>query len=101
MSVFTFIMLATLFGVGFYLILGRRYIEVLFGIALTSNAVNLLLIHSSQSVEGGVDPLPQALILTAIVIGFGLISFFAAYILNRIENTSLDLIPETQEEEKE
>jgi multicomponent Na+:H+ antiporter subunit C len=98
MSISTYLMLAILFSVGFYNILARRYVDVLFGIALTSNAINLLLINTSQSIEGEADPLPQALILTAIVIGFGIVSFLAAFILNRIENTSSDLIPEIQEE---
>lgn len=79
MTLSLFLMLAAIFTVGFYLILGKTYWEVLFGIAVTSNAVNLLLIETSKEMAEGVDPLPQALILTAIVIGFALVAFFAAY----------------------
>lgn len=73
-----------------YLILGRNLIRFIFGLALASNAVNLLLFTggrlSSPSPplipEGALTPsgavanaLPQALMLTAIVIGFALLVF--------------------------
>lgn len=73
-----------------YLMLARHLVRFLFGLVLASNAVNLLLFAAGRVVWGrpplvpiGADaplglvanPLPQALILTAIVIGFGLLSF--------------------------
>lgn len=96
MTISTFFMLAAIFTVGFYLILGKTYSEVLFGIAVTSNAVNLLLMETSKELIEGVDPLPQALILTAIVIGFALIAFFAAYILGCEKEVGSDRIQDQE-----
>ena len=72
---------------GFRLLLEPGFLRKIFGIGLLGHAANLLLIFSgftspheknlglpafsTTSFETMVDPLPQALILTAIVIGFG------------------------------
>ena len=73
-----------------YLMLCRDLIRFIFGLVLASNAVNLLilsagravvlpppLIAAGQSTPGQMvaNALPQALILTAIVIGFALLTF--------------------------
>jgi multicomponent Na+:H+ antiporter subunit C len=73
-----------------YLILGRNLIRFIFGLVLASNAVNLLLFTGGRLAsktpplipEGASVPpaavanaLPQALMLTAIVIGFALLAF--------------------------
>jgi len=83
------VLVALFFGVGIYLILSRHVIRIVLGIALFGNAVNLLIFTSGRITRDGVpiigagldllpgpaaNPLPQALILTAIVISF---SFFA------------------------
>lgn len=72
-----------LFSTGIYLILERQLLRVVIGTSVLSHGVNVLLLVSGGfenrrapilSHEGGAvyaDPLPQALILTAIVIGFG------------------------------
>ncbi|MDY8108368.1 Na+/H+ antiporter subunit C [Fulvimarina sp. 2208YS6-2-32] len=80
---------AALFAVTIYLILSKHIIRMLLGVVLLGNSVNLLIftngrigsivppvIPEGQSVplEQLSNPLPQALILTAIVISF---SFFA------------------------
>lgn len=79
-----------IFAAAVYLMLSRNLLRFIFGLGLMTNAVNLLiftvgrptraeppLIPAGQSVpEAGVaNALPQALILTAIVIGFGLLAF--------------------------
>jgi len=83
------VLIAVLFGAGIYLCLSRRLLRVLFGFLMISNAANLVLLAVSgdpsgkstavvgpDSVSGtSVDPLPQALILTAIVIGFAVASY--------------------------
>lgn len=84
--------------VGTYLILRRSLMRVLFGIVIVSNAVNLIILTMGRlgstippvipyGLEGPTEtianPLPQALILTAIVIGFGLI-VFAFVLLMRV-----------------
>lgn len=71
----------------FYLLLSRSLIRLLLGIALLGNGVNLLILTAgrltrglppiapaglSAPLPGAANPLPQALILTAIVIGFSL-----------------------------
>jgi len=73
-----------------YLMLGRNLIRFIFGLVLASNAVNLIifsagrlnsrrppLIADTASIPDGslANALPQALILTAIVIGFALLAF--------------------------
>lgn len=73
-----------------YLMLGRNLVRFIFGLVLASNAVNLLLFAAGRPgtsnppliPEGLTEPatglansLPQALILTAIVIGFALLVF--------------------------
>jgi multicomponent Na+:H+ antiporter subunit C len=80
-----------LYTAGVYLLLDRSLTRVLLGFLLLGNATNLLLL-STGGVAGlapilGVsapeemsDPLPQALILTAIVITFGVSAFLLAVI---------------------
>lgn len=75
---------------GIYLLLERHVLRILFGLILLSSAVNLAiftagrltrgeppLIHPNAELppDGFANPLPHALILTAIVIGFGLLVF--------------------------
>lgn len=88
------ILLALLTGVliaaSTYLMLGRNMIRFIFGLIVLSNAANLILFTAGRltwgapplvpdgaSVPDGVvsNALPQALILTAIVISFGLLAF--------------------------
>jgi multicomponent Na+:H+ antiporter subunit C len=80
---------AVLTAVGVYLILERSLTRVLLGIIFVSNAVNVLFMIAS-GVPGGApiigqsdedemsDPLPQAMVLTAIVITLGITAFLLA-----------------------
>ena len=84
------VVMAVLYAAGVYVLLERSLTRVLIGLLLIGNATNLLiLIMSGRAgnapiVEDGVDPatfadpLPQALILTAIVINFGVTAFLLA-----------------------
>ncbi len=80
----------TMFAGGIYMLLRRNLIKSIIGIILISNAVNLLLFTLGRTTKDNpplimlgetipaepfANPLPQALVLTAIVIGFGLLSF--------------------------
>lgn len=82
-----------LFACGTYLVLSRQLTRVIIGIGLLGHGVNLLLIMSggdggepafvdgtttADDIAGFADPLPQAFILTAIVISFGVIAFLLA-----------------------
>ena len=62
-----------LFAAGIWLLLSRDWLRTVIGISLLGHAVNLILLSSMGA--GTPDPLPQALVLTAIVIGFGLQAF--------------------------
>ena len=76
------------FAAGTYLVLQRMLSRVLIGLALLGHGANLVLLSAAGAagrapfVDGGegpvADPLPQALILTAIVITFGVLAFLAA-----------------------
>lgn len=79
-----------LYASGFYLMLRRRLAQLIIGLGLISNGTNLLIFtsgtltraHAPVVPEGQTvlvppfaDPVPQSLILTAIVIGFGVLAF--------------------------
>lgn len=85
----TAVLVAVLTGAAIYLCLSRRFLRVLLGFLLLSNAANLVVLAMSGAPTGkraatasteapslpAVDPLPQALILTAIVIGFSVAAY--------------------------
>lgn len=94
------LMIAVFFGTGTYLLLQRTPIRLILGLALISHGVNLLLLSSggfqrglppiiadkssfTGDISAFVDPLPQALILTAIVISFGVTAFMMMLINRR------------------
>jgi len=74
---------AILGGTGIYLVLRSRTFPVILGLAFLSYAINLFLFAMGRlqvdrpplfdkAAETYTDPLPQALVLTAIVIAFGM-----------------------------
>lgn len=90
MAVMLAIVIGGLYAAGIYMLLRRSIVKLIFGLVLLGHAANLLIFTVSGLVrgrsplvaEGGTvpalpvaDPLPQALILTAIVIGFGVVAF--------------------------
>lgn len=91
MEILLAIMIAVLTSCGIYLILRLRTFPVVVGLTLLSYAVNLFLFAmgrltlNAPAVIGAVDhyadPLPQALVLTAIVIGFAMTAFLMALAL--------------------
>ena len=74
-----------LFSCGTYLLLQSNLLQIIIGLALFSHGTNLALMLSGGLKRGGppflsalapyTDPLPQALVLTAIVISFGMTAF--------------------------
>ena len=85
------VLIGGLYAAGVYLLLDRSLTRVLLGFVLLGNATNLLLLSTGgpaglapilgYSDPGQIsDPLPQALILTAIVITFGVSAFVLAMI---------------------
>ena len=90
-------MIGGLFAISIYLLLSQQLMRWLFGIVIlgsTTNFVILLVGHLAQTppfVLSGkaatmANPLSQALILTAIVIGFGLFSFALVLVRKVWEN---------------
>lgn len=83
----TALLVGLLFACAVHLILHSSFTKILFGFVVLSNAANLLILSMSGDPAGKmaplitavagprVDPLPQALILTAIVIGFGVTAY--------------------------
>ncbi len=77
------IAIGTLTASGIYLMLRQRTFPVIIGLTLLSYAVNVFIFAAGRIVPGlpaiiakdaagYTDPLPQALVLTAIVISFGM-----------------------------
>ena len=79
-----------LYAAGIYLMMRRRLAQLIIGLGLLSNGTNLLIFTAGGLTRGHppvvpagadalvapyADPVPQALVLTAIVIGFGLLAF--------------------------
>jgi multicomponent Na+:H+ antiporter subunit C len=121
MDVLLALLAGLLTAAGVYLLLQRSLLRMLFGVILLSNAVNLILFVAGRTMRAAppivpdgltapaaavANPLPQALILTAIVIGFGLVAF-AFVLLSRTSATfetldadELATLPEQRPEEK-
>jgi len=93
MEALTALIVGVLVAASVYLMLARNFLRFLFGLILLSNAANLVIFASGRMTagapalvpEGAYTPegvvgnaLPQALVLTAIVIGFGLLAFTLA-----------------------
>jgi len=88
-------------AVGLYLIMLRRTFPVVIGLSFLSYAVNMFLFAMgrlainqppiiSPFADGYTDPLPQALVLTAIVITFGMTALIAVLALRTFLETGTD-----------
>lgn len=100
MNLITALVIGTLFAAGIYQILRRNVIRAAIGLALISNAINLYLFSMgaynglaaayTTATEQISDPLPQALVLTAIVISAGGFAFVLGllYVLSTRYKTS-------------
>ena len=115
MEILLAIITGFLYAAGIYLILRRSLVKLIIGLVLLGNGVNLLIFlmgglskgnppiipeESKTVLENIADPVPQALVLTAIVISFGLQSF-AIILIKRaykvIKSDDLDALNETDE----
>lgn len=101
------VVIVVLVTAGVYLLLERSLSRVLIGLILLSNGVNLLLLVAGGAAGGSPiigqtpveemsDPLPQAMVLTAIVITLGMTAFLLAmayrsWQLNRHDEVQDDL----------
>jgi multicomponent Na+:H+ antiporter subunit C len=90
MTVVLAVVAGLLFAAAVYLMLRRSVLKLALGLSLLANAANLVIFvsagltrgepplvpaGSTQPPPGAADPLPQAMVLTAIVIGFSVLAF--------------------------
>jgi multicomponent Na+:H+ antiporter subunit C len=98
MDILLSIVVGLLYSIAIYLILQKSLVKVIIGVLILGHASNLFIFVIARLTRGApplvpegfdfipepfADPLPQALILTAIVIGFG-IQAFAIVLLQRV-----------------
>jgi multicomponent Na+:H+ antiporter subunit C len=92
-----------LYGTGVYLMLRRRLAQLIIGLGLLSHGSNVLILTAAGVTRGSpplaagggaaafagpvADPVPQSLILTSIVIGFGVLAF-ALVLSHRVHRTA-------------
>jgi multicomponent Na+:H+ antiporter subunit C len=84
------VVIGVLYAAGLYMMMRRSVVKIIIGLVLLGHAANLLIFTISELTRANpplirpgegvllppfADPLPQALILTAIVIGFGVQAF--------------------------
>jgi multicomponent Na+:H+ antiporter subunit C len=79
---------AVLFGIGTYLVLQRKLSRIIIGLGLIGHGANVVMVSSGRRGRAPIvgngpdaelaDPVPQALALTAIVIGFGVTALLLA-----------------------
>jgi multicomponent Na+:H+ antiporter subunit C len=109
MEIILAISTGSLYAMGIYLMLRRSMIKLIFGIVLLGQATNLLIFTAAgltranppviaQEAETlaptAADPLPQALILTAIVISFGILAFALVLMRRAYDITGTDDLDE-------
>lgn len=101
MEVILAVVTGGLYAAGLYLMMRRSIVKLILGLMILGHAANLLIFtagrltrgqppiiatETGKLIEPYADPLPQALILTAIVIGFG-VQAFAIVLLRRAYQT--------------
>ncbi|MEW6334594.1 MAG: Na+/H+ antiporter subunit C [Thermodesulfobacteriota bacterium] len=105
------VLVGGLYGAGVYMMMRRSIVKLIIGLALLSHGSNLLILlmgllsrgrpavispGQTQLVSGVADPVPQALILTAIVIGFGVLSFTVVLIRGTYKTLQTDDLDDLQ-----
>jgi multicomponent Na+:H+ antiporter subunit C len=112
MEVVLALVIGTLYGGGLYLMMRRNLIQLIIGLSLLSHGANLLIFTAGGLRVGGApilaggekafatlpaDPLPQALILTAIVISFAVTAFALVLFLRTYQTVGTDDVDELKE----
>lgn len=101
MEIVLSILVGGLYAAGLYMMMRRSVVKLIIGLVLLGHATNLLIFtlgrlnrgaapiigQGAETLTGSfADPVPQALILTAIVIGFG-VQAFAVVLIKRVYQT--------------
>lgn len=102
MELLVAISIGTMTAAGVYLMLRMRTFPVVIGLSMLSYAVNVFIFASGRLVVDAppvlgaaatmTDPLPQALVLTAIVISFGMTALVVILSLSSYLNAGTDVI---------
>ncbi|WP_447926464.1 MULTISPECIES: Na+/H+ antiporter subunit C [unclassified Vreelandella] len=94
-----------LYATAVFMMLRRSIVKLVIGLLLLSNAANLLIFTTAGMTRGApplipegmsqplgevADPLPQAVVLTAIVIAFGVLAFAVVLIRRAYEIVKAD-----------
>ncbi len=112
MEILVTLSIGTLVAGGVYLLLRPRTFSTILGLSLLSYAANLFIFASSYlrtglapitsiKDQGFPDPLPQALVLTAIVISFGMTGFVVVLSLRAHADTGSDHVDCQADADKE
>ncbi len=103
------VVIGGLYAAAIYLMLRRSLAQVIMGLSLLTNAANLLIftvggltrgrpplvpVGAEQPAGTYADPIPQSLILTAIVIGFGVLAFTLVLAYRAYETAGSDDLDE-------
>ena len=109
MELFAAVLVGGLFGTAIFLLLCRTPVKLIIGLVILSNAINLLIFVAADLIRGKpplipagavrpietiADPLPQALILTAIVISFGVLAFTLVLFSRTFKTISAETLDE-------
>ena len=105
--------IGVLIGCGVFLVLRARSFSVVLGLLLLSYGTNLFIfaanrlrvagapvLHQGTAVEAMADPLPQALVLTAIVISFAMTAFVLVLALRALADMGSDRVDGQRGEEE-
>jgi len=113
MEILLAIVIGILFSCGLYMMMRRSIVKLVIGLALLGHAANLVIFTSGGLRRGApplvpaavdtppgivADPLPQALVLTAIVISFGVVAFTLVLVKRTwqaVGNDDIDLMRAT------
>ena len=100
------VLVGIFFAAGIYLMMSPRFVRILLGISIFGNAVNLLIFTTGRLTQAAppvlgsaaawraANPLPQALILTAIVISFSIFAFLLVLAFRAYESLDTDDVDE-------
>ena len=109
MAMLMTISVGVLFGAGAYMLMRRSFVKLVIGLVMLGHGANLLIFSVARPVSGrppliekteqGLvapysDPLPGALILTALVISFGIVSYTIVLIKRTYQDVGTDDLEE-------
>ncbi len=105
MTLILALLVGALYAGGLYMMMRRSIVKLILGLAMLAHAANLLIFTVGGPVrgiapiigpgmtglpQGTADPVPQALILTAIVIGFGVQAFALVLVKRSAQESGTD-----------